>query len=151
MKRPLPLWILLLWLVFLAFGGLYGGITMLLDPSGVLLGAEKILPLLPVPDFVLPGLFLFFVMGLVLLVLAFGLFARPNWPWAVALSCWSGHYWAWTGSLALGIVLLTWLTVQAVMIGLSAGIQYVMVVNGLVILGSALWPSVSKAYREDNQ
>ncbi len=151
MKQPLTLWILLLWLVFLAFGGLYGGIAMLLDPSGASMGVDVLLPHLPVPDFVLPGLFLFFVMGLAPLVLTFGLFARPNWPWAEALSRWSGHYWAWTGTLALGVVLLLWLAVQAVMIGFSAAIQYVMVVNGLALLGFALWPSVRNAYREDSR
>jgi hypothetical protein len=147
MRRPLPLLILVLWLVFLAFGGLYGGITMLLDPSGALLGTEEILPLLPVPDFVLPGLFLLFVMGIAPLALVFGLLVRPNWPWAGVITRWSGHHWAWTGTLALSIVLLLWLIVQAVMIGFNTGIQYVMVVNALALLGSALWPSVKRMYR----
>jgi hypothetical protein len=71
MKRPLPLWILLLWLVFLAFGGLYGGIAMLIDPSGDAMGVDVLLPLLPVPDFILPGLFLIFGMGLVLCYVRF--------------------------------------------------------------------------------
>ena len=43
--------------------GLYGG-AMLLDPSGRLLGMDIILPLLPVPNYILPGLLLFTVMGL---------------------------------------------------------------------------------------
>lgn len=120
-----------------------------LDPSGASMGVHVLLPLLPVPDFVLPGLFLLIVMGLAPLVLTFGLLARPNCPPADALSRWSGHHWAWTGTLALGIVLLAWLAVQAVMIGFSAGIQYVMVVNGLALLAFALWPSVRNAYRED--
>lgn len=132
------------WLVFLAFGGLYGGITMLLDPSGALLGVDNLLPLLPVPDFALPGLFLFYVMGLVSLVLAFGLFARLNWSWAEALSRWSGHSWASNRTLVLGIVLFTWLVVQAVM-------QCVMVVNCLALIGSAQWLSVRSAYRGDNR
>jgi hypothetical protein len=151
MKRPLPLWILLLWLIFLAFGGLYGGIAMLLDSSGLSMGVDTLLPLLPVPDFVLPGLFLLFVMGLVPLILTFGLLARPNWPWADALARWSGHYWAWTGTLALGVVLLAWLLVQAILLGFSAGIQYVMVVNGLALLGFGLWPSVRNAYRDEKK
>ncbi len=147
MKRPLPLLILLLWLVFLALGGLYGGGAMLLDPSGASMGVDTTLPLLPVPDFVLPGLFLLFVMGVVPLVLAFGLLARPRWPWADRLSRWNGRYWAWMGTLALGLLLLVWLAAQAALIGFSAGIQYIMVVNGLALLGFALWPSVRQLYR----
>lgn len=147
MKQPLALWILLLWLVFLAFGGLYGGIAMLLDPSGASMGVDVLLPLLPVRDFVLPGFFLLFGMGVAPLVLTFGLLARPNWPWANALFRWSGHHWAWTGTLVLGILLLLWLLVQAMLIGFTTGIQYVMVINGLALLGFALWPSVRKLYR----
>lgn len=147
MERPLAFWILLLWLVFLAFGGLYGGIAMLLDPSGASMGVDILLPILPVLDFTLPGLFLFFGMGLAPLVLVFGLFARPNWLWADALSRWSGHHWAWTGTLVLGLLLLIWLAVQAMMIGFTTGIQYVMVVNGLALFGFALWPSVRNLYR----
>lgn len=39
---------------------------MLIDPSGDAMGVDVLLPLLPVPDFILPGLFLLFGMGLVL-------------------------------------------------------------------------------------
>jgi hypothetical protein len=63
MKRPVALWLLVLSLVFLALGGMYGGIAMLTDPSGNSLQMAEILPLLPVPDYTLPGLFLLFVMG----------------------------------------------------------------------------------------
>ncbi|RRR75654.1 MAG: hypothetical protein EI684_04215 [Candidatus Viridilinea halotolerans] len=147
MQRHPALWMLLFWLVFLAFGGLYGGIAMLLDPSGAAMGVDILLPRLPVPNFILPGLFLLFVMGLAPLAMSFGLFVRPNWPWAAALARWSGHYWAWTGTLILGLLLLIWLAVQAAMIGFSAGIQYVMVVNGLALLGIALWPAVEQMYR----
>ena len=83
MKRPFVLWILVFWLLFLALGGLYGGIAMLLDPSGDSLQITDVLPLLPVPNYVLPGLFLLFAMGLAPLLLIYALLARPTWPW-----CW---------------------------------------------------------------
>jgi len=64
MKRPFALYWLCFFLLFLAFGGLYGGLAMLLDPSGAALDMAGILPPLPVPSFVLPGLFLLVVMAL---------------------------------------------------------------------------------------
>ncbi len=51
---------------FLVFGGLFGGLAMVRDPSGASLGMDVVLPRLPVPSFVLPGVFLVTVMGLVL-------------------------------------------------------------------------------------
>ena len=84
MRRPFMLWPLIFILLFLALGGgLYGGITMLIDPTGNRLGVADALPLLPVTNFILPGIFLIVVMGLFPLLLTYGLIARPNWPWSV--------------------------------------------------------------------
>ncbi|MCA9933801.1 MAG: hypothetical protein KC415_07760 [Anaerolineales bacterium] len=128
MKRSWTLWVLVFWLVFLALGGLYGGITMLTDPSGSSMQMSEILPLLPVSDFILPGLFLLFVMGVGPLVLVYGLWTRRSW--------------AWTGTLVLCVVLALWLIVEGVLIGFKWPIQYVTAVNGLLILVFALLPGV---------
>jgi hypothetical protein len=63
------LWPLIFFLLLLALGGFYGGIAMLTDPTGTSLQVADVLPLLPVPDYILPGIFLFVVMGLIPLVL----------------------------------------------------------------------------------
>jgi len=146
MQRPLTLWPLLFFLLFLALGGLYGGIAMLIDPTGGSLQLTEILPLLPVPDYTLPGLFLFFVMGLVPLFLTYALLARPNWTWAETLSRWSRHHWAWTGTLALGVTLAIWLIVQGLLIGFKWPIQYVTAVNGFLIVLLVLVPGVRRFY-----
>jgi hypothetical protein len=146
MKRPFSLWLLILFLAFLALGGLYGGIAMLTDPTGNSLQMNDVLPLLHVPNYVLPGLFLLIVMGLAPLFLIYGLIARPSWQWAVTLSRWSGHHWAWTGSLAVGVILAIWLVVQAILIGFRWPIQYVTAANGLFIILFALIPGVRKFY-----
>lgn len=128
MKRPLALWLLLFFLLCLAFGGFYGGVAMLLDPSGRALQMDGILPLLPVVDYRLPGLFLLVVMGLGPIGLSYGLLTRRRW--------------AWPGTLALGAVLFIWLMVQGILIGFQWPIQYVTAVNGLLIIGLALTPAV---------
>jgi hypothetical protein len=146
MKRPLVLWPLLFALLFLAIGGLYGGIAMLTDPTGGSLQLTEILPQLPVSDFILPGLFLLLAMGLAPLVLTYALLARPRWSWAQALSRWSRHHWAWTGTLALGVTLALWLIVQGLLIGFKWPIQYITAVNGLLILALTLVPRVRRFY-----
>jgi hypothetical protein len=148
MKRLFVLWILLFWLLFLALGGLYGGIAMLLEPSGGALQMTEVLPLLPVRNYVMPGLFLLFVMGLVLLLLIYGLLARPAWPWIEPLFRWSKHHWAWTGTMLLTLALAIWLIVEGVLIGFKWPIQYITAVNGLFILVFAWLPSVRKTYKE---
>ena len=146
MVRRLALSALVVSLLFLAFGGLYGGVEMLRDPSGGSLGMDVVLPQLPVTDFVLPGIFLLVVMGLAPIALAYGLVARPNWGWAAALSRWSRHHWAWTGTLALGLVLGVWLAVQGWMIGFVWPIQFVTAGNGVAIVVLALLPRVRRSF-----
>jgi len=105
MKRPNALWILVFWLVFLSLGGLYGGIAMLLDPSGGSLQMTEVLSLLPVSNYVLPGLFLLSIMGVLPLFLIYGLLVRPNWSWLDSIFQQIKYYWAWTGTVILGVIL----------------------------------------------
>ena len=146
MHRPWALWPLLFLLLFLALGGSYGGIAMLTDPTGGSLQLNEVLPLLPVTDFILPGVFLLIVMGLVPLVLIYGLLSRPNWGWALALSYWSKHHWAWTGTIGLGVVLATWLLVQGLLIGFKWPIQYVTAITGSLIVLLAIVPGLRRFY-----
>ena len=147
MKRPITLWLLVGCLLFLAFGGLYGGITMLVDPSGKLLQADSLLPRLPVPNFILPGLFLLILMGLFPLLLAYGLLAHPSWAFFDTASRWSRHYWAWTGVIGLCCILGIWLAVQYLMIGFTAPIQFIITGCGVLILVLALLPGIRKRSR----
>ena len=146
MKRPYTVWLLVFSLIFLALGGLYGGIAMLLDPSGGLLLMSDVLPLLHVPNYILPGLFLLLVMGLAPLVMTYGLLARPRWSRIDQWMQWSGHHWSWTGSLTIGIVLVIWLCIQGLLIGFRWPIQYVTAGNGLVIVLFAMIPKVQRFY-----
>lgn len=149
MKRPPVLWLLVFLLVFLALGGLYGGISFLVDPTGEMMQMNEVLPLLPVPDYTLPGLFLFTVMGIFPLLLTFGLIRLPAWNRADSLSAWSRHYWAWTGSVGVGIVLVVWLAVQGYLIGFQWPIQYITLANGILIVLVAMIPVIEMYFRRE--
>jgi hypothetical protein len=147
MKRPVALWVLIFWLFLLALGGLYGGIAMLLDPSGGLLQMTGVLPLLPVKDYVLPGLFLMGIMGSVSVISALWLVGSPERFMGEIYHSLMGYHWAWTGTVVLGIILATWLFIQGILIGFQWPIQYVTAINGLLIMLFALLPSVRGFYR----
>ena len=146
MKRPIALYWLSFFLLFLAFGGLYGGIAMLLDPSGGSLDMAGILPLLPVSSFVLPGLFLLVGMGLTPIALVYALLAWPKWDGLARLLGGNGRYWAWNATLLLSLTLAVWLTVQGWLIGFRWPIQYVTAVNALLILLLTLTSGVRRYY-----
>lgn len=145
MRRPLMLWPLILALLLLALGGLYGGIAMLADPSGQALGVDGVIDQLPVSDYFLPGIFLAMTFGLAPLLVAFALIARPDWSWLDRFFGWSKHYWAWTGCLLLVGVIALWLTYEGLLIGMFP-ITYFTAVLGLAIFLFAIVPSVRKYY-----
>lgn len=146
MRRPFMLWPLIFILFILATGGgLYGGITMLMDPTGNLLGVADTLPLLPVSNFILPGIFLTVVMGLFPLTLIYGLIARPNWPWVDSFFKWSKYVWPWTATIALVVILYVWLAIEGFLMGFFP-ITTITAVIGILILLFAFVPSVRKFY-----
>lgn len=102
-------------------GGLYGGGTMVADPSGGLLGMPaEVLRGTPVSDFTLPGLFLISAFGVVPIVIG------------VRLATTDADRW-WRAALSLGVVLLVWMAVQVVLIGLQAPVQVAIIVFASII------------------
>ncbi len=147
MKLSTHHWLLFGLLPFLSLGGKYGGISMLVDPTGGALQMEGLLPKLPVPNFSFPGKFLLCVMGLFPLFVLFGLIRNPNWRSLERLTSWSNYPWPWMGSFAVGIILILWLVFQAPFIGFEWPIQYIMSIVGILILLLPLSPRIRNSYR----
>ena len=146
MRRPIFLLPLIVVLILLSLGGFSGAIPMLADPAnGGYLEFGEMLPLLPVDNLILPGMFLLVVMGLLPLLLAYGLVARPSWEWIDQFFRWSKHYWAWTGTLILVVIIAVWLVYEGWLVGWFP-ITYITAGLGALILLFALLPSVRKFY-----
>jgi hypothetical protein len=144
-KRPASIIALTGGLAFLGLGGVIGGSGFLLDPSGSFLQlSTSMLGRLPVRDFTLPGFFLLTVMGIIPLIIAYGLWRRPAWRRVCLFRHWVPRpSWLWAGTLAISIVLLLWLGLEFLLFGSLAVIPiYVaMLILGIVMLALALVPS----------
>lgn len=96
---------------FLSVRVLLGGAQFLLVPSGELIGVSTaLLAGTPFRDFLLPGLFLFAVLGVGPLVVAYG----PA----------QNRRWAWSGSVAVSLVLAAWVIAEGVLLGFGRRLQY---------------------------
>ncbi|RJP78898.1 MAG: hypothetical protein C4524_05995 [Candidatus Zixiibacteriota bacterium] len=129
--RPRQLTLLLYCAFFLALSGLLGGYGFLADPSGASLGfPPEILERLPVPTYTLPGLFLFFVLGLYPLVVIYGL--------------WTRRPWAWGASLALSVILILWIVVEVILMAEFHPLHLIYGLLGIAMLGLTLTQAVKR-------
>ncbi len=116
MKMPLSVFALVGLNLVLAGLALYGGIQLLLDPSGSSIGLDPALSLIPyVSDFMLFALWLIVVFAAFPAVLSYGLLTDRKW--------------AAYGSLTLGALELVWIGTQVVLL-YSMGFTWLWVLIG---------------------
>lgn len=109
----------------LAARGIVGGGQFLLDPSGDVIGVSTaVLARTPVRDFLVPGAFLFVALGLVPLVVLYGLYL--------------GRAWAVGGAIMVGVLLAGWAVLEGVVIGWGERLQFVNLLQAIAVLLLAL-------------
>ncbi len=146
-KRPFPINVLLFLLFFLSLGALFGGGMLALDPSGELLQMPIIiLKNSPFNNFLIPGLILFTVFGVLPALIFYSLLKRPQWTWVNVLNVYSDMYWAWTFTLYVGFALIIWINVQTLIINSVHFVHTGYILLGLSIVSIALLPSVRQYY-----
>lgn len=153
LPKPFPLYILLMLLLALGTGGVYGGFLLTEDPSG---GALQIplyvLEKSPFRDFLLPGIILLIFNGILPLFVAYGLIMRPEWRWPERLNIYRRRrHWAWSFALCCGIILSVWINVQMLLLGPPySPLQPAFGLYGIVLVVFSLMPKVMRYYEREN-
>jgi len=148
MKHPFLLFPLCMLHLFLGIGALFGGLMLILKPDGSLLGMNPDwLNHSPFNNFLIPGLILFTLNGVLPLITVIGLIKKPDWTWANTLNIYADRHWAWTFSLYTGIIIITWITVQLLMTQYF-WLQPIMILTGILILILTLSPSLMKKFEK---
>jgi hypothetical protein len=115
--RPMAVWLLIVLQFLLGLGALGGGGVLIAAPDGSIIQIPlSILEFSPFHNFLIPGIILFTSLGLFPIAIAYSLWQLPAWRWPDFLNPFRGMHWSWAASLAAGVILLIWITVEVLML-----------------------------------
>ncbi|MHA6532329.1 hypothetical protein [Paenibacillus sp. BAC0078] len=151
-KRPGAVICLYILQAFLGLGAIGGGLTLLADPSGEMIGMPaSILERSPFVNFAIPGLLLLVIFGLLPLLVLYGLIKKPQWTWASALTPFKTLHSAWSLSLYIGFGQIIWIMVQTYMLNAVSLIHICYMSLGMLIQIVTLLPSVQRYFMLDGR
>ncbi|WP_146198551.1 hypothetical protein [Rhodohalobacter mucosus] len=130
----MSLYLIMALILFQGVSGLFGGAALVADPSGEFLSMPvSMLEGSPFDNFLIPGFILFTVLGILPVVVFFGLGKRAIW--------------AWPGAFVVSTALIAWIGVEIMMVGYHSDppLQLIYGLIGLVLLGLVMLPSVRRA------
>jgi len=140
---------LLFLLGFLSLGALGGGGALSISPSGRLLGMPlALLAHSPFRSFLVPGLILFTVLGVVPCLLVVALLKKPASPLAERLNFCPDMHWAWTGSLYVAFALIGWLQIEMMMLNAVSWLHTFYMFLAIGTLFVALLPATRAWYQK---
>lgn len=120
----------------LGVGAIGGGLTLIADPSGGRMAMPlAVLDGTPFSSFLVPGLILFLVLGVVPVLTGLALWFRPDVALFSAVEDRTKLHVALLASVAVGVALVIWIVVQGAMIGMASPLQWSYLVLGFVIVG----------------
>lgn len=99
--------------ILLGAGAVFGGLGLVISPSGELLHMPlELLDKSPFSDYLIPGLLLTLMLGAAPLIVASALIRRWSCRAAERLNIYKDTHWSWTFSLYIGFALVIWISVQ---------------------------------------
>lgn len=136
-------------IILLAVSGIFGGISLIIDPSGNSLQIPvSFLESTLFSSYLIPGIILFTLLGIFPVFVAFGLITRKKIRIANRINPYRKRHWAWTYSLYCGIILVLWIDIQVMMIGGGYILQSIYAILGVIIIVITLTPQVMKLYKK---
>lgn len=135
-------------LAFLSIGAIFGGGALILSPSGELLQMPlSMIKNSPFPDYLIPGIFLFLMLGVVPGLLTFALVRKPGSKIAQRLNLFKDMHWAWSFSIYTGLILILWLQLEMAFIHAVHWFHTFYMFLAVVIIVVALLPQVRRLYK----
>lgn len=145
--KPVAWYFLILLLFIQGVMALLGGYKLIKDPSGSLIGMPiTMLAHSPFSNFLIPGIVLFFLLGVFPLVVICLLFLKPQGKFFSFLNLYSDRHYSWSFSLYVGLLIILWIFFEVWWVGYTHPLQIIFSFLGMLIIVLALMPSVKNHY-----
>ena len=136
-------------LVFLGIGAIGGGGVFIISPSGKLMRMSlSMLNKSPFDSFLIPGIILFSVLGIVPTLLARALYKKPTSKLAERFNFFKDMHWTWTFSIYVAFALIIWLQIEMQMLSAVSWLHTFYMFLAVLILFVALLPQVRNLYKK---
>jgi len=151
MNRTIPTYILMILIAFQVISAVPAGWLLISDPSGEKLGLPiTLLNDSPFDNFLFPGLFLFVFLGLIPLLILYGLITKKEFRFFQKINIFKNYLWSWTFSYYFGFVLVVWINMQ-LYFRIEFGLLHLIYsMLGLLIIFITNLPSIKKNYKIKN-
>lgn len=148
-SKPIACVILILLQLLLGVGAVFGGAALIIDPSGIMIQIPLyLLENSPFSNFLVPGIMLLVVLGVIPLIIASSLITGWNSKFLEALNIFKDVLWSWTFSIYIGYAVIIWITIQVYIIN-GAGIVHIFYVFlAIAIQIFTLLPKVRNYYQK---
>jgi len=141
--------LLIFLLAFLGIGAIFGGFVLMISPTGKLFGMPlSMLNKSPFQSFLLPGVILFLVLGIVPTALAVILVKKPASKLADRLNVYPDMYWGWTYCIYIAFALIVWIQSEMTFLQAVHWSHSLYIFLALSTLFVALLPKVRMMYKK---
>lgn len=136
-------------LAFLGIGAIYGGGALIISPTGKLLKIPlSLLEKSPFKDFLIPGIILFSVLGLVPFLLIYSLIKKPTSKSLEKFNIFNDMHWSWTYSIYVAFALVIWLQIQMMVLQSVIWAHTFYMFIAIFILTIGILPQMRELYKK---
>ncbi len=153
MQKITTRYVFLTILGFLGLGAISGGLVLIISPMGEMLG----LPItefknMPFQNFMIPGIILFILLGMIPLLLIPALIKKPDSKLADMFNVFGDMHWSWTYSIYVAFTLISWIQIQLILLQSSVHwLHTFYIFYALLIILIALLPQMRTTYRKKSE
>ena len=150
MKTKITRNIFLILLGYLAIGAIGGSTVLIISPTGELIGIPvSEFKNIPFNSYLIPGIILFSVLGVIPLLLIIAMLKKPESKIAEQINIFKDMHWSWTFSIYIAFTLIGWVHIQ--LIFLQGGVHWLhtfYMFYAILMLIIALLPQIRYLYKK---